>query len=44
MRLRVSHLIILLFLGFLVAGLSLGEFQAVLANAVAVCLSCIGIQ
>jgi hypothetical protein len=40
---RAPYLTLVLAVCLIVAGLSLGEFDAVLANALTVCLSCIGI-
>jgi hypothetical protein len=42
-RHRVPYLVLALAVILLIAGLSMGEFRAVLANALTVCLSCIGI-
>ena len=43
MRRYVGYAVALLFVEVLIAGLTLHEFGAVLANAITVCLSCIGI-
>jgi hypothetical protein len=41
-RLR-PYLVLAWFIALLAAGLALDEFRSVLANAVTICLSCIGI-
>jgi hypothetical protein len=41
-RLR-PYLVLACFIALLAAGLALDEFRSVLANAVTICLSCIGI-
>ena len=43
MRHRIPYLVLALAAILVVAGLSMGEFRTVLANAITVCLSCIGI-
>lgn len=43
MRRAQAYIILAFFVALLAVGLSLGEFGAVLANAVTICLSCIGI-
>ncbi len=40
----LPYVIFVVFAALVGAGLALGEFRSVLANAVNVCLSCIGIQ
>lgn len=40
---RIPFLLLLLFVGLLVAGINLGEVPVVLEKAVNICLSCIGI-
>lgn len=43
-RLWLPCVVFVIFAGLLVAGLLLGEFRDVLANAANICLSCIGID
>ena len=43
MKRRLPWLLMVLSLGVMIAGLLLGEYQAVLEKAVTVCLDCIGI-
>jgi hypothetical protein len=43
MKRLAGYLLLVLFAGLLAAGLSLDEFRTALANAVTICLSCIGI-
>ncbi len=43
MRRYAPYVSLAVFVALVVAGLVLGEFRSVLANAVNVCLSCIGI-
>jgi Mg/Co/Ni transporter MgtE len=40
---KLPWVLLTVFLGVMVAGLLLGEYQAVLEKAVTVCLDCIGI-
>ena len=44
MRRYVAYVSFVVFTGLLVAGLVFDEFAAALANAITVCLSCIGIE
>ena len=43
MRRYAAYTSLTVFVGLLVAGLCFDEFGAVLANAITICLSCIGI-
>jgi hypothetical protein len=43
MKRYAAYVSLVAFAGLLVAGLCLDEFGAVLANAITICLSCIGI-
>ncbi len=43
MKRLVSYLSLVVFVAMLAAGLSLDEFRTALANAITICLSCIGI-
>jgi len=43
MRRYVPLVSLVVFVAFIVAGLSLDEFRAVVVNAITICLSCIGI-
>lgn len=44
MRRYVPYISLVVFAALLVAGLCLDEWRTVLANAITVCLSCIGIE
>lgn len=43
MRRKLPWVLLIVFLGIMVAGLLLGEYKTVLEKAVTVCLDCIGI-
>lgn len=43
MRRWAAYTSLLVFAAFIVAGLAIDEFRSVLANAINICLSCIGI-
>ncbi len=43
MRRYAAYVSLAVFIGLTVAGLCLDEFRAVVANAINICLSCIGI-
>ena len=43
MRKYAGWLSFVIFVAVVVAGLSMGEFRTLLANAVTICLNCIGI-
>jgi hypothetical protein len=43
MRRITPYLVLTVFAAMIVVGLAFGEFRTVLANAITICLSCIGI-